>query len=250
MNNNTNNNLGVTSRETPVLSRPKVLRHTKFTSITAETQTIIPEKKDPMAFDGYDMVAVFQTNKTGVTRLYNNRNEGVVEITIDGNPIELVTGYTFTDNEEHIVRYKFTDPKYVQPFTFSACTEMRSFKLADGMVSILMYGFEGCRGLTNVVLPDSMIGVAQYAFHYCKGLETVTFGPNTTIIGDYAFDQDTALKSITCKAVKAPKLEYNVFNYVGQKGILYYPAGSDYSSWLSKGVGYLGGHGWTGEEIQ
>lgn len=249
MNKRANITPGVFITETPVPS-PKILRRTKFTSLAKEAQDTNPEENNSLTFDGYDMVAIFQTNNTGITRLYNDRNKGITEISIDNKPIDLATGYTFTDNKEHIVRYKFTDSKYLNSFSFSACTEMRSFKLSENVEYIQMYAFEGSRGLKDVILPDSIKGIGQYAFYYCKGLENVILGPNVGSIGDYCFDQDSALKTITCKAVIAPKLVYNVFNFVGKNGILYYPAGSDYSSWLSKSVGYLGGHGWTGVEIK
>jgi hypothetical protein len=36
---------------------------------------------------------------------------------------------------------------------------------------------------------------------------------------------------------------------VKDNGTLYYPSGSDYSSWLSTGRYYLGYHKWVGQKI-
>jgi hypothetical protein len=70
-----------------------------------------------------------------------------------------------------------------------------------------------------------------------------------TSIGNYALSGCTSLTSITCYAPTAPSISTNTFAYIKSNGILYYPSGSDYSSWLSTSSGYLGHKNWTGQEI-
>jgi hypothetical protein len=208
----------------------------------------IPETK--LLLDGYDVVAIFKAdNATGSTKLWNNRNNDVTEMSIDGQPVDVVTQYNFNDTNEHIVRYRFKNEGSVPNFCFSACTQMYECKIAEGITIIGMYGFDYCRKLNHLVLPNTLQACGTWAFNSVKSLEIITFGENFRGIGDYGLDQNFALKYIICYAATAPKLDYNVFNYIYQNGTLFYPKGADYSSWMSKSIGYLGNNKWKSKEF-
>jgi hypothetical protein len=70
-----------------------------------------------------------------------------------------------------------------------------------------------------------------------------------TSIGSNAFNR-CFTNSITCYATTAPTIENKTFIYVRRGGTLYYPTGSDYSTWLSTEPDYLGYYDWNGVEIE
>ena len=110
-------------------------------------------------------------------------------------------------------------------------------------------------GCTGVTIP-SVIEIGDYAFEYCQGwywvgeeevhngLKRIELPANLVRIGKGCFQDCQLLSSITCHATTAPSLGQWAFRSVSETGTLYYPAGSDYSSWLSEL-----GSGWTGVEI-
>lgn len=85
---------------------------------------------------------------------------------------------------------------------------------------------------THIVLPASVIYIGVAAFTFLEKCE-----------------------AITCYAPTAPRLINNglvndVFSNIKKNGVLYYPEGSDYSSWLLTDKYYLGYYGWTSQGIE
>ena len=74
----------------------------------------------------------------------------------------------------------------------------------------------------------SVTSIGKSAFGYCSGLTSVTIGDGVTSIGHEAFCECYGLTSVTSLATTAPALGSGVFS---SDATLYYPAGSDYSSW-------------------
>ena len=95
---------------------------------------------------------------------------------------------------------------------------------------------------------------------FTEGLKNINFNfigcpitkieiPSTIEIIDTSFNDCSSLSSITCHAKVAPNIfnddvELTSFDGCSPTGTLYYPKGSDYSSWLT-----AFGEGWTGVEI-
>lgn len=111
---------------------------------------------------------------------------------------------------------------------------------------------------TGVTIP-SVIEIGDAAFNYChgwhppvsgggpevhQGLKSIELPANLVRIGEECFRDSELLSSITCHATTAPSFGQWAFLNISETGTLYYPAGSDYSSWLSEL-----GNGWTGVEI-
>lgn len=107
--------------------------------------------------------------------------------------------------------------------------------------------FYGVLGLQKVVLDDSSWTISSKAFEL-SGLENIELGTGVYTIGENAF-KNSKLKYITSRATTPPQIVNNTFNCITTGGTLYYPAGSDYSTWLSTSPYYLGYYGWNGSEI-
>lgn len=130
--------------------------------------------------------------------------------------------------------------------------------------------FDG-QDIKKVILPDTVTEIGTNAFHYCEYLNSINIGNNVETIGVGAFNKcllETLvlgsglkeiksmafynlkyLQKITCKAVIAPAIKSDTFGNIKLYGNLYYPKGSDYSSWLSDDYAYLGNSYWTGHEM-
>ena len=136
----------------------------------------------------------------------------------------------------------------ISMYAFTGCAGLTSVVIPNSVKSIGDYAFYGCYGLTGeLVIPDSVTSIGNTAFTYCTGLTSLELGSGLTTIGEVAFALCTGLIEITCHAVTAPTIFNSTFVYVGGNGVLYYPSGSDYSSWLSTEEGYLGNRNWIGE---
>lgn len=110
--------------------------------------------------------------------------------------------------------------------------------------------FFGAVSLTSVTMSDKITYLGNNAFNGCSALQEIVLPSGVTTVGNYCFDNCSSLRDITCLATVAPSLGNNyTFGQVGTNGVLRYPIGSDYSSWLSDSSYYLGYYGWTGVEI-
>lgn len=98
--------------------------------------------------------------------------------------------------------------------------------------------------------------IDELAFH-CHNLALRRVNLPSTLLemnGDEVFDGRSNLSDIYCYATTAPLVGNRTFyhknqDYFPYNGKLHYPAGSNYSSWLSGNAYYLGYYGWTGQEI-
>lgn len=132
---------------------------------------------------------------------------------------------------------------------FRNCTSLTSITFPNSVTSIGDDAFASCVNLSNVVIPDSVTHISARAFRDCSNMSTFTIGRNVEFIGNNAIANNNGtmnIDSITSLAKVAPS---TTFTQIKRNGTLYYPAGSDYSGWLSTDKGMLGYYGWTGVEI-
>ena len=132
---------------------------------------------------------------------------------------------------------------------FYGCCGLTSVDLGNGVTSIGESAFFHCCSLTSIDIPDSVTSIDINAFQSCGGVTSITLGSGITSIGIRAFDGCNKLSTITCKATKAPEIASNSFKDVMENGILYYPSGSDYSSWMKTSSYRLGSYNWTSESF-
>lgn len=158
-------------------------------------------------------------------------------------------------------------------YAFENCSSLVSIIIPGSVKSIGSSAFYKCTGLTSITIPDSVTSIGRQAFEYCSGELTVncnissastaiygafyksnftkvTIGEEVTSIGSYAFCGCDNLTSITCFAIPAPTINYLAFRDIASKGVLKYPKGSNYSSWMSTDDYYLGYYNWTSQEIE
>ncbi len=132
--------------------------------------------------------------------------------------------------------------------------QLKNVVLSNSLTVLPSSVFSTCSGLTSISIPDSITGIDNYCFSYNNSLTSVTFGTGLTSIGSSAFYSNYKLVGVESRAVTAPSITSNSTFYLNTKtnGKLYYPQGSDYSSWLRSGSSYkgcLGYWGFTGQEV-
>ena len=114
---------------------------------------------------------------------------------------------------------------------FNKCSNMQKVVIGSGVTDIPAFAFSGCTSMTEAVLGNSN----GCSIHHLEGT---------------CFQGCTSLRKISCYATTAPLVYYQSFEGVPSNGNLYYPVGSNYSSWLnspdpSTPYGSLPS-GWTG----
>lgn len=111
-------------------------------------------------------------------------------------------------------------------------------------------GFTFTPALTDVfIMSDNITTIPESYFKGASLISALTLGENIQSIGRTSFSGCASLTSITCYATTAPTIKSSSFYAVGRNGILKYPQGSNYSTWLSNSSYYLGYYGWTRQEI-
>ena len=110
----------------------------------------------------------------------------------------------------------------------------------------------GYNALESVIMPnyDTFID----SFDNCINLTSITLSENTTSFNNWNWHDLPKVSQVIIKAKIAPSTEYwntdkyityyTPFKYFAETGVLYYPKGSDYSTWIA----YLPS-GWTYEEV-
>ena len=153
---------------------------------------------------------------------------------------------------------------------FANCSNLKSIKLPDSLVTIKYEAFKSCMSLTSIVIPNSVTTIGYSAFNYCIRLETVNIPPmvssiesslfyncsslssidipaSVSSISSGAFQGCKSLKQITSRRASAQSVSSSTFgsstsDYTGRntyntgENILYVPQGAtgyESSYWLS-----------------
>lgn len=152
---------------------------------------------------------------------------------------------------------------------FSGCETLSMVSFPSSVSTIESEAFYGCKKLNSVSLTDNVYNIASRVFFNCYALTSLTLPNNITVLKNQLFAQSglveieiqesvsdiengvfygcKSLKTITSNATTAPNIAYDTFDGVRSGGTLYYPCGSDYSSWMSTSNYYLGKYGWSEE---
>lgn len=119
--------------------------------------------------------------------------------------------------------------EYIYNNAFSYCSSLTSIIIPNKISSISYNTFKGCSNLNSIIIPNNVRQIGHDAFYGCSRLISITIGRNVSSIGMSAFGGCDKLQTIVSLAISAPKLDAGVFS--NQYALLYYPYGSDYSSW-------------------
>ena len=169
----------------------------------------------------YDITSTFNvTNTTSPTQLCNSSAIlYFTEMYVDGNKIDVSSGYTFNTTGEHTVNYMLADKTKIGKKAFASCYDLNSIyiqtsvtsigswafsncnfesiTIPDSVTSIGDYAFNGCQRLTSITIPNGVTKISNNTFIQCYSLTSVTIPDSVTSIGNSAFNFCTSLKSIT-----------------------------------------------------
>lgn len=129
----------------------------------------------------------------------------------------------------------------ITQFTVSWCTSLTGVTIPE---SVKQCDFGYCSSLTSITIPENVTSVPS--FQGCSSLETVELHQDNSVTPDFGFSGCTSLNSIYSYGINPPRVTKWTFDGIKRNGVLYYPSGSNYSSWLSNNSYYLGYWGWTG----
>lgn len=140
---------------------------------------------------------------------------------------------------------------YADTYLVSIAYSLYTINIKEGTKYIGTEAFKNANA-TEVTLPDSVTHIYNYAFDNCRKITSITLGSNVEYVGAFAFQSCVALKTINCKTITAPTVLNYTFKNISNTaaGTLYYPKGSDYSSWLSSGEYYLGYYNWRSVQTE
>lgn len=133
---------------------------------------------------------------------------------------------------------------------FYGCSSLTSITIPSGITYIGSSLFYNCSSLTSITIPNGVTEIDGYAFKGCSSLTSINIGKGVTEIGKWVFYDCTSLTSITCEATFMPSINTDTFEHIKENGTLYYPEGSNYSTWLSDDMYYLGYYGWNSSTIE
>ena len=111
-------------------------------------------------------------------------------------------------------------------FAFYGCYDLASITLPNSMKDIGDYAFYSCQSLKSVVIPDGVTSVGNCSFYSCLDLESLTIGSGVQTFGWNAFENTYALKTVICKIVEVPNVQFYFSGTVFADATLYVPAES------------------------
>ena len=183
----------------------------------------------------------------------NNLFKGCVNTTIP-NTITSIGDYAFdnvfifrSDNPASIVIPNSV--KSIGNAAFRYCTTLASVVLSEGLTSIGQFAFYGCYDLASITLPNSMTDIGDYAFSHCSSFKSVVIPDGVTSVGNSSFNSCSdlefltigsgvqtfgwnvfegtyALKTVICKIVEVPSVQFYFSGTVFADATLYVPAES------------------------
>lgn len=109
------------------------------------------------------------------------------------------------------------------------CSKVKEIEFGIGITAICSTSLCFCSSLERVVIPNK-VKELNYNLLCCKSLTSVTLSSALTEL-DWCCDNCPKPTEINVKAKTAPKIGDSAFVRIGNIGTVYYPTGSDYSTW-------------------
>ncbi len=117
--------------------------------------------------------------------------------------------------------------------------------IPDSVTDVSDFAFTDMHNLTAVTIGRGMTVLGDSLFYRCESLPSITIPANITKLEEGVFCSCDSLMSITALGTTAPTVLQYSFQLIPQGGTLHYPAGADYSSWMSEDRYYLGYFNWS-----
>lgn len=157
----------------------------------------------------------FSTSTPGQeVALRNHRVSGVTAIEIDGTPVDLYSGGTYSIESpgSHTAVYQFSSSAVPRDVFLGASGQFDAFTSAEitsAVTSIGVGAFENCGGLSVVSIPDSVTAIGDGAFEN-SGLLYITIKDTVTWLGAYSFKGCAQMRSarIGSGITSIPNLEF------------------------------------------
>ena len=212
----------------------------------------------PVADETYTLANFDANEENPVT--FSNWREYIKSISINGNVVEPIgyrnfISYHFSATGIYDIEFKMVGDTVPYYFlngyrSYPEQAGETEIHLSSGFTKLLGANIDSFDFLTAVTIPEGITAIASGA-SFCNNysLTSITFPSTLQIIssnnGDFLCN-NINLSEITCLSSTAPTLpdDFYDFRHLATVGTLYYPAGSDYSTWLEKLPS-----GWTGVEI-
>jgi hypothetical protein len=90
--------------------------------------------------------------------------------------------------------------------------------------------------VTEITFPNTITTLDRYAFFYLTNLDSVTLPDSVTNVNNYFLDS-SSITSLKMKSTTAPIISNSKFQNAPKGLTLYYPKGSDYSTWITAANG-------------
>ena len=137
---------------------------------------------------------------------------------------------------------------------FVGCSNLKAIENTDSITKMGSGAFADCVSLTEIVVPKNVTILDTNIYINCSGavkvdmqnvtelkqgafaqlrLSSITISKSVEIIGSVAIAYNSRLNEITSYALTAPTIQSGSFDSISRVGTLYYPKGSDYSTWKS-----------------
>jgi len=208
---------------------------------------------------------VYNVTSTSSAKGIISQMANVSKMYVDGIETAKATSYTFNTTGKHTVDFVLTDKTLISSSMFNridlvdieipssvttigggalSFTLLANVKIPNSVTTLGNNAFYNNSHLTNIEIPNSITAIGTSTFANCSNLNNVTIPSTVTTINDNAFTNCSTLNSITSYATTAPTLGNNAFSSVATSGTLYYPKGSDYSTWIAALPS-----GWTSQQV-
>lgn len=93
---------------------------------------------------------------------------------------------------------------------FSACVNLTSVAIPEGVTTIGCTAFVGCSSLTSITLPESVTTIGSSVFSGCTALASITLPKSVSAIGSMTFANCSSLTSVVLPE-GLPTIEYGLF---------------------------------------
>ena len=99
--------------------------------------------------------------------------------------------------------------------------------------------------LSEITFPNTITTLKRYTFFYLTNLDSVTLPDSVTNVNNY-FLENASITSLKMESTTAPIISGSNFQSAPDKLTVYYPKGSDYSTWKTAAANY----NWTFVEYE